>query len=746
MLIFMLFVFAGCQNGETSKEPAKQEEAVLTPEVMTWETAAGNPEDISSVCVQDNIMYGIGREDNIEYIYKMDMDGTNQERIEIGNTTFDTVWQMSTDGNGTYRMFVSEYYFTSASACENRYLYLEWEETEGTLEETARWQFDDLDDSETIQGGTLDWNRCAIILSSGKVMIYSNDSMTKAAKKDSVEKYKKSKAKPEKITLDCKEASRVMMDGEDVWISDERSLQKWSIAEKKKLLELELDTSDAVRFLVHPEGKDTLYFMSSDGIFEYKEGGEPKLVLDWLEQNIEPTGLCSLAGNGEVFFAATRNRMNLYLIEKKIPSAKKEETEEEDQDSMDDREVVEVATTDTAANVTVLISQINDFNNSQEDYRVKLEAYGKYENPEEQMRLDIISGSGPDVILITTETENILDQLDQKNGLEDLYPYMEKDEDISKDDFVQKPLELLEYNGKLTRLAQDFSIHCMIGKTDFIGDRTSWTWEEFAACCEKVPAKKAPYLDSYNIFLQAFPSIYGQFFDLQNGTLLSKEGELLNDITLSDKVYADRNWTKETFNSKFQEMIDKLQEGEFYVGNYDNPGMPFRLAKYGYTGKKQELKLIGYPCETGSGVSMSFGNTYAISSFSEHKDGAWQFLKSIFGKGKNNYNIDGTFPLRKDYYEINKKSMLAKEDYVDENGVKIIALGAANGYNITQEDIDEVERIIEMADCRTLAGNHPVREIVEEEMSTYYGEPDRSLEETADYIENRVTLYLSETS
>lgn len=43
----------------------------------------------------------------------------------------------------------------------------------------------------------------------------------------------------------------------------------------------------------------------------------------------------------------------------------------------------------------------SQFNSSQDKYLAKLTAYGKYENPEEKIRLDVVSGKEPDVILVT---------------------------------------------------------------------------------------------------------------------------------------------------------------------------------------------------------------------------------------------------------------------------------------------------------------------------------------------------------
>ena len=162
------------------------------------------------------------------------------------------------------------------------------------------------------------------------------------------------------------------------------------------------------------------------------------------------------------------------------------------------------------------------------------------------------------------------------------------------------------------------------------------------------------------------------------------------------------------------------------------------------TKEKKELELIGYPCDAGTGVSMSFSRISVIPSVSGHKEGAWQFLKTIL-TAKGMYTVDGTYPVRKDYYEINKKCMLAKKKYVDEDGVQIYALGKENGYKITEEDIKKVERLIDMVDCRTLVSGHPLREIVEDEMAAYRAK-DGTLEQAAGMIESRAKLYLGETS
>lgn len=715
--IFFLCIFAACQQKTDSEVNS---EMVYQAEKIIWEEDI-QPENIKALYYQNDRVYMVGDQEKEIWLYTMNTDGTKQQKKKIKmESSSKNIEQIVTDGSGNYGMILSQFMLTQEGNGYNQYFYALYRENGDKLKQVM---IQELENSETILSIDIDGKHLLIVYHYGSAEIY-NISLED-------EDFNINKSNHYSITYSNN--SYVMLDGKDLWIFSNQKAQKWDIDKRKKILEFEVNISSSLSDAVYIEqGKYSVYIMDKEGIFGCSKDGSLELLMEWLSNDINGNRITVFDGEDEVFFAGSIEGI-VYRIMKK---EKKTVTEE--------REVITVATTETVTNIEWIWTWMEEFNRSQNKYLIRLMAYGKYDNPEERLRLDVISGKGPDVIMSDLEKGNMMELLDKRDGLEDLYNYMDRDPEISKEDFIENALKLLETEGKLTKIADNFTIHALIGKKDFVGDRKSWTWEEFAKYCEEIPENEYAFIGSKDdLFDQAFSSIYPQFFNLSTGKIFMEEGNFLECKSLSEKIcgYPSLKNLQETVKQR----IEKVKKGDIYVCSYSMYGLPFVLqSAYGKIGNEEELALIGYPSDSGTGVSMSFGNQYAITSFSEHKEGAWQFLKSILTADNMYTCTSGSLPLRKDCYEFNKKCMTAKEDYIDENGMTVTALGVINNCIVSEEDIQMVEQMIELADCRTLPQNHPLQEIVEQELWEYEQEEERTLQETAEHIESRVNIYFSE--
>ena len=73
--------------------------------------------------------------------------------------------------------------------------------------------------------------------------------------------------------------------------------------------------------------------------------------------------------------------------------------------------------------------EILKFNKMDDNYRIEVEDYSSYEEPLEQLNLDIIAGKIPDIIDVGFMPKDLYIK---KGFLSDLYPFIEKDDEIKK--------------------------------------------------------------------------------------------------------------------------------------------------------------------------------------------------------------------------------------------------------------------------------------------------------------------------
>ena len=110
-------------------------------------------------------------------------------------------------------------------------------------------------------------------------------------------------------------------------------------------------------------------------------------------------------------------------------------------------------------------------------------AYTTGENPngaQQQLMLDIAAGNIPDLYNMTDDFGEILNAslLARRGLLEDLYPYIDSDPELSRDDFFSGPLSALEINGGLYQLVPGFTLVTTMAAAQDVGAPENWTYED----------------------------------------------------------------------------------------------------------------------------------------------------------------------------------------------------------------------------------------------------------------------------
>lgn len=166
----------------------------------------------------------------------------------------------------------------------------------------------------------------------------------------------------------------------------------------------------------------------------------------------------------------------------------------------------------------------------------------------------------------------------------------------------------------------------------------------------------------------------------------------------------------------------------------------------------------GWPCNQGTGVKVRFYNTFAVSSYSQCPEGAWDFLEyymtldwleecealhpdlpprtyaSIHGVPLNRLAFEEMLEWStvQRYYDTGEPV----PSYFGEGGVP-------NFYANSVEDVEKIRELVTLADGRGLSNQSFVCRIIGEEISGYKTGV-LTAEQTADKIQNRVQLYLDE--
>jgi ABC-type glycerol-3-phosphate transport system substrate-binding protein len=152
----------------------------------------------------------------------------------------------------------------------------------------------------------------------------------------------------------------------------------------------------------------------------------------------------------------------------------------------------------------------------------------------------------------------------------------------------------------------------------------------------------------------------------------------------------------------------------------------------------EEIAYVGYPCENREGSCIKIcGNGFVLSSKSDKLDGAWQFVRYYLTEDyQRNEMFDKGMPTRKDIFYEKAQSAAEYEGYcfINEEFVPLPPL--------TQEQIDAAVSFIEGLH-NTAFEDEVIMKIIFEEAESFFN-GNRTVEDVAKVIQNRVQLYLNE--
>lgn len=121
---------------------------------------------------------------------------------------------------------------------------------------------------------------------------------------------------------------------------------------------------------------------------------------------------------------------------------------------------------------------VRDFSSLYPEYQVEFVDYEMQygEQADQQLLMDLLYGQSPDLLFVNGLPYEVYAR---QGLLEDLYPWIDADETLSRTDFTQNLLRALETDGALYRLPQTYMLDTTVGLQENVGGVEGWTMAEF---------------------------------------------------------------------------------------------------------------------------------------------------------------------------------------------------------------------------------------------------------------------------
>lgn len=410
----------------------------------------------------------------------------------------------------------------------------------------------------------------------------------------------------------------------------------------------------------------------------------------------------------------------------------------------------------------ILRNAVIDFNRSNETYRITLIDYSVYNTTEDyslasqQLDRDVVSGNCPDIVSLTTGHE---DKYISKGALADLTTFFEKDETVSLDDLLSGPLQAYTVDGKLYGLPTSFYVQTMLASKKLVGDLDSWTMTELGQIIQNLDDSVTvmDYCDQSSFLTQMVYQNLEQFVDYGKATC-SFNGQEFKDLMqvssylpTTEEYEASieaENEAMENGTYMYYDTYQKVQAGEqLLVSEYISGTYSVKYLYNLYTEENGFAKL-GYPQAGGNGALLGVDGGLAISATGKNQDGAWEFVKALLSDEvqEDVWN----FPIKISAFDETMAELMERSYYMEgDEKVYYDDYGYIGDTEyilepLTQAQLDDFKVFVNGA---TTSGNYDeeIITIITEEVGAYFS-GDKSVDEVADLIQNRVTIYLGETS
>ena len=535
-----------------------------------------------------------------------------------------------------------------------------------------------------------------------------------------------------------------MQDGNVIFISAKYN------GDNEILVMYEIENESQRKLLELPEGQyGSNILISGNNTYDYYIRGEYELlggkkeiselipIFRFQDIDIEPSEIlfiCSLI-DGRLFAINKAENTDLIYIVKGH-----EQGEEK-------KEILNLASLDRDSQIE---KEVAKFNKNNKKYRIEIKNYGEYEEPLQNFLIDLSTGAEFDLVEFPS---NETDKMVAKEIFADLYPFIDSDAALNRDDFYENMLKAFEYEGKLYQSVSFVHLYGWVTKYARINNMEKWDVESIRRYMEQN--------SGVNIFTDT------------SGEDILKQMILISSRELIDWEHKSCNFDSDDFRNILILARDygvgssEIRDADKVSALLENRLLfvetPISIEDFCVYHKVlgDDMAVVASPYVKQNGANLySTMTQIGIIANSKYQDGAWQFVRHFFTREYQDISDDASFqmtgysgfPVRKDCMEDLIRRFTATEDY-EKDGKWYTAI-KPNDYSIGWDEFDidigpmskeEEEMLRELlANAKQKQEIDPVIWNIVLEESRYFFSGEKTPEETTKIIQNRVMIYMNE--
>lgn len=387
-------------------------------------------------------------------------------------------------------------------------------------------------------------------------------------------------------------------------------------------------------------------------------------------------------------------------------------------------------------------NQILDFNRKSSDYRIEVRDYSEFNTEDDysagytKLITEIGSGAVPDIMV----TDGLpIETFGAKGLLADLWPFIDADEELGGRAGVMEPVfNALSQDGKLYEITSNFYITTIAGPASIVGTEPGWTYDEMYAALDQMP-EGCELFSLGTTRSDVFSSIcmlnLSRFVDWTTGECSFDSDDFISLMEFANRFPETFDWEHHEWTNEDSDAY-RIKEGRQLLLTVSLPD----AYNYNYYSEmfNGDMALKGFPDVPGSGAVFNLnGTSLAIASTCKNQDAAWSFVRTLLTREYQENNTYG-FCTNRELCEENIQSMVGESYYSYDQ-----VTGEEKEIIFTQENADIITDLINNTSMVADYNTSQINDIINEEVA-YYFSGEKTAQDVAATIQNRVSIYVNE--
>lgn len=387
-------------------------------------------------------------------------------------------------------------------------------------------------------------------------------------------------------------------------------------------------------------------------------------------------------------------------------------------------------------------NQILDFNRKSSDYRIEVRDYSEFNTEDDysagytKLITEIGSGAVPDIMV----TDGLpIETFGAKGLLADLWPFIDADEELGGRAGVMEPVfNALSQDGKLYEITSSFYITTIAGPASIVGTEPGWTYEEMYAALDQMPEGCELFslgTTRNDVFSRICMLNLSRFVDWTTGECSFDSDDFISLMEFANRFPETFDWEHHEWTNEDSDAY-RIKEGRQLLVTLSLSD-PYSYNYYSemFNG---DMALKGFPDVPGSGAVFNMNGTgLAIASTCENQDAAWSFVRTLLTREYQENNTYG-FCTNRELCEENIQSMVGESYYSYDQ-----VTGEEKEIIFTQENADLITDLINNTSMVADYNTSQINDIINEEVA-YYFSGEKTAQDVAATIQNRVSIYVNE--